>query len=63
MTFIKGHNVELRVLEDVDSGPFTKAVNAGLTTQHLFTGSVPMRTADYAKRWEEDLIEKLYEEA
>jgi RimJ/RimL family protein N-acetyltransferase len=38
-------------LEDSDAEIFTKAVNQGLTTQHLFTGSVPMRTADYAARW------------
>lgn len=54
MTFMKGQQVELRVLEDSDAGPFTKAVNAGLTTQHLFTGSIPMRTADYAQRWQEE---------
>jgi len=54
VTFIRGEKVELRVLEDKDAEPFTKAVNAGLTTEHLFTGSIPMRTADYAKRWEEE---------
>lgn len=51
MTFIKGKQVELRVLEDTDCEAFTKAVNAGLTTQHLFTGSIPMRSADYRERW------------
>lgn len=54
MTFMKGDKVELRVLEDSDAEAFTKAVNAGLTTQHLFTGSVPMRTADYGKRWADE---------
>ena len=54
MTFIKGPTVELRVLEDGDAEPFTKAVNAGLTTEHLFTGSVPMRTKDYAERWRKE---------
>lgn len=54
MTFMKTDTVTLRVLDDRDAGPFTVAVNAGLTTQHLFTGSIPMRTADYAKRWEEE---------
>ncbi len=54
MTFMKGEKVELRVLEDKDAEPFTKAVNAGLTTEHLFTGSIPMRTADYRQRWEEE---------
>jgi RimJ/RimL family protein N-acetyltransferase len=52
MTFIRGQNCELRAWEDADNEPFTKAVNAGLTTQHLFTGSVPMRTADYASRFQ-----------
>lgn len=51
MTFIKGDKVELRVLEDADAEVFTKAVNAGLTTEHLFTGSVPMRTSEYVGRW------------
>jgi len=52
MTFMKGRMVDLRVLEDKDCDAFTKAVNSGLTTEHLFTGSVPMRTKDYQKRWE-----------
>lgn len=51
MTFMRGDNVELRVLEDADAEVFTKAINEGLTTEHLFTGSIPMRTADYAARW------------
>lgn len=51
MTFMRGDKCELRVLEDRDAEIFTKAVNAGLTTEHLFTGSIPMRTADYAARW------------
>lgn len=51
MTFIKGQSCELRAWEDSDNEPFAKAVNAGLTTQHLFTGSIPMRTADYAQRF------------
>ena len=54
MTFIKCQNVELRVLEDCDAEVFTKAVNQGLTTQHLFTGSIPMRTKDYARRWQQE---------
>jgi RimJ/RimL family protein N-acetyltransferase len=52
MTFMKGQAVELRVLEDADAEAYTQAVNAGLTTQHLFTGSIPMRTKDYAERWQ-----------
>lgn len=54
MTFIRGDKCELRVLdhEDEDQAEaFTKAVNAGLTTKHLFTGSIPMRTKDYAAKW------------
>lgn len=51
MTFIKGEKCELRVLRDEEAGLFAEAVNAGLTTQHLFTGSIPMRAADYAERW------------
>lgn len=54
MTFIRGDKCELRVLEKADAFPFTEAVNAGLTTEHLFTGSVPMRDADYQQRWEEE---------
>ena len=57
MTFMRGSCFELRVLdwEDPDQvDRFTKYVNAGLTTQHLFTGSIPMRTADYAQRWEDE---------
>ena len=54
MTFMKGEKCELRVLEAADAPVFTKAVNAGLTTEHLFTGSIPMRTKDYAERWEEE---------
>ena len=54
MTFMKTQRVELRVLEGCDAEIFTRAVNAGLTTEHLFTGSIPMRSADYEKRWEEE---------
>lgn len=51
MTFMRGQKVDLRVLEDKDCEAYTKAVNRGLTTEHLFTGSIPMRTADYLERW------------
>ena len=51
MTFMRGQKVDLRVLEDADAELYTRAVNRGLTTEHLFTGSVPMRTADYKARW------------
>lgn len=33
---------------------FTGAVNAGLTTDHLFTGSFPMRPIDVADRWRKE---------
>lgn len=51
MTFIRGKDITLRVLEDKDCELFTQKVNEGLTTQHLFTGSTPMRTKDYLERW------------
>lgn len=56
MTFIKGSLCELRVLEmsDYEAETFTNAVNAGLTTQHLFTGSIPMRSVDYKERWKKE---------
>lgn len=54
MTFMRGEKCVLRVLEDADAETFTKAVNEGLTTEHLFTGSIPMRTADYRKRWADE---------
>ena len=58
MTFIKGQLCELRALDPDDEmqvGSFTEAVNAGLTTKHLFTGSIPMRTKDYAAKWVQEL--------
>lgn len=57
MTFIKGSTCELRVLDWEDEYQverFTRYVNLGLTTQHLFTGSIPMRACDYAARWEQE---------
>lgn len=54
MTFMRTDKCSLSVLEAWHAGPFTDAVNAGLTTEHLFTGSIPMRTDDYAKRWEDE---------
>jgi RimJ/RimL family protein N-acetyltransferase len=53
MTFIKGKDVFLTAWEDHFNETFTRAVNEGLTTQHLFTGSVPMRTADYEQRFKD----------
>lgn len=57
MTFCKGALCELRVLDPDDEmqvGTFTDYVNRGLTTQHLFTGSIPMRTKDYAAKWDQE---------
>lgn len=50
---MRGDKCELRVLEmsDYEAETFTKAVNAGLTTEHLFTGSIPMRAVDFKERW------------
>jgi len=54
--FMKGTLCELRVLEgnDYETARFTTAVNAGLTTEHLFTGSIPMRAVDYKERWRKE---------
>lgn len=56
MTFIRGETSELRVLEmsEWEARGFAQAVNAGLTTQHLFTGSIPMRGVDYLARWKKE---------
>lgn len=56
MTFIKGSNVELRVLpeNDYEVTTWTNAVMAGLTTQHLFTGSYPMRYIDVKEQWKKE---------
>jgi len=58
MTFCKGELCELRPLDPEDEmqvGTFTDYVNRGLTTQHLFTGSIPMRTKDYQQKWAAEL--------
>ncbi len=58
MTFCKGAVCELRVLDPEDEmqvGTFTDAVNRGLTTQFLFTGSIPMRTKDYQAKWHAEI--------
>lgn len=54
--FMKGDLCELRVLEGTDNEAwvFTRAVNAGLTTQHLFTGSIPMRPIDIQAVWKKE---------
>lgn len=54
MTFLKGTSCELRVLEksDHEIQTWTRAVNAGLTTQHLITGSRPMKAYDVKAYWD-----------
>lgn len=54
--FMKGEKCELRALEESDHEAtiWTKAVNAGLTTQHLFTGSIPMRPIDVKAVWKKE---------
>lgn len=54
--FMQTDKCELRVLDrnDQEAYEFTKAVNAGLTTQHLFTGSIPMRPIDIKEVWEKE---------
>lgn len=56
MTFIKGELCELRVLErsDEEARQWCHYVNQGLTTKHLFTGSIPMRSIDVKKVWEHE---------
>lgn len=56
MTFIKGNGVELRVLQGTDEEvkKWTDAVMAGLTTEHLLTGSFPMRYIDVKEVWEKE---------
>src|SRR3990167_1825370 len=50
--FMKGNLCELHALEPTpdEAAAFTKAVNAGLTTQYMMTGSTPMRQIDF-KEW------------
>lgn len=54
--FLKGDKCELRALEESDdeARAFTKAVNAGLTTRHMLTGSYPMRVIDCQRAWREE---------
>lgn len=53
MTFLKQGNVELRVLEGNESEAqiWSSFVNRGLTTQMMFTGSIPMRVIDVQEVW------------
>ena len=54
VTFTAGSLCELHVLEPTpeEIASFTKAVNAGLTTKYMMTGSAPMRPIDF-KKWVE----------
>jgi diamine N-acetyltransferase len=54
--FMKGEKCELRALEesDYEAAVWTKSVNAGLTTQHLLTGSYPMRPIDIKAVWKKE---------
>lgn len=56
MTFIRGDQVELRVLQanEFEVQTWTNSVMSGLTTEHLFTGSVPMRGIDVKEVWEKE---------
>lgn len=56
MTFISGKLCELRVLRETDdeAKEWSDSVNAGLTTQHLFTGSFPMRLIDVKEKWRKE---------
>jgi RimJ/RimL family protein N-acetyltransferase len=55
--FMKGEKCELRALEqnDWEAHTWTRAVNAGLTTQHLLTGSIPMRPIDIQAVWSKEM--------
>ena len=54
--FMKGQSCELRALEEseYEAESFTKAVNAGLTTEHMLTGSYPMRVIDCLAAWRKE---------
>lgn len=56
MTFAKGNGVELRVLEGTEHEvrKWTDGVMSHLTTEHLFTGSFPMRYIDVKEQWEKE---------
>lgn len=54
--FIKGKLCELHALQenDEEARSFTEAVNEGLTTKYMFTGSIPMRVVDCKEVWEKE---------
>ena len=56
MTFMKGKLCELRVLEPRpdEVRAWTDGVMGGMTTQYLFTGSLPMRYIDVEQQWEKE---------
>jgi RimJ/RimL family protein N-acetyltransferase len=56
MTFLKQGNVELRLLEgdESDARTWSSFVNRGLTTQMMFTGSIPMRSIDAQEVWKKE---------
>lgn len=53
---MRGKLCELHALEgnDYEASRFTSAVNAGFTTRHLLTGSIPMRQIDIKEVWERE---------
>ena len=56
MTFISGNLCHLKVLQESEHEvkTWTDAVMSGLTTQHLFTGSYPMRYIDVKEQWKKE---------
>lgn len=58
MTFILGERCMLKVLQESPEEVelWTNGVMAGLTTKHLFTGSIPMRYVDVAERWKRERL-------
>ncbi len=56
MTFIHGDRCHLRVLQESaeEIEAWTNGVMSGLTTRHLFTGSLPMRYIDVAQKWKKE---------
>ncbi len=52
----KNRQFQLRVLQgtDLEAERYTTALNAGWTTRHLWTGSVPMRPIDVQGVWKRE---------
>lgn len=58
MTFIRGDSCQLLAFDPENSyivEKFTTYVNAGLTTKFMMTGSIPMRTKDYAEKFRQEM--------